>query len=385
MQARALLLAEEGEEEEARAMFRHGARVDRRVVPLWQAWGVFELRLGNHDIARDIFQKGVEYNPNSKDLAWIWQVRCLACLRLAADPGCGEAADARRGAQAWGKMESRLGNLSQARALFKAGVQADPCSVACWRGWIRLEETANLYSRAEALRAARDRALESRALPFDFSTMPGADKAGVLQKVRRLSARGAPTSALLPFVPCAARRSYIRIGALPFHSRRESSHAVCASVNTCRRLQMMSWVPRRQQTVAAPQSTRTPRRGRVQRQRHDSTGGGPRQREPSGTEARPQAQRRRRAVEPEATSAVSADEESEAAWSRAFEQAAAGEVSDTSWSGAGSEQASGGAGAQGSSGTAWEADAAAQRGGDSDLAATSGNSVRGPGGQGRGR
>lgn len=74
-QAQALLLAEDGLEEEARAMFRHGARIDRRIVPLWQAWGVFELRLGNHDVARDIFQKGIEYNPHSKDLAWIWQVR----------------------------------------------------------------------------------------------------------------------------------------------------------------------------------------------------------------------------------------------------------------------------------------------------------------------
>lgn len=107
-------------------------------------------------------------------------------------------------------MESKLGNLAQARALFKAGVEADPCNAACWGGWIRMEETANLYSRAEVLRSARDRALESRALPFDFSTMPGADQPGVLQKVRCCmcpfrGTRGLAAAATLPGPAVALR------------------------------------------------------------------------------------------------------------------------------------------------------------------------------------
>lgn len=68
------MLAEQGRIEEARAAFQEGLRVERNHIPLWQAWGVFEAGLGNHDVARDIFRKGVESNPHSRDLVWIWQV-----------------------------------------------------------------------------------------------------------------------------------------------------------------------------------------------------------------------------------------------------------------------------------------------------------------------
>jgi hypothetical protein len=81
-------------------------------------------------------------------------------------------------------MEGKLGNYGQARELFKAAAQVDPCNSLVWDSWIHMEEVAELLDRAEALRVARARAFAERALPDDFSTLPGSEQGQVMQAVR---------------------------------------------------------------------------------------------------------------------------------------------------------------------------------------------------------
>lgn len=74
--------------------------------------------------------------------------------------------------QAWGCMEAELGNVAQARGLFKAGVSLAPDNDACWTAWIRMEEENDLLDRANALRSHRFETAERDALPASFSTLP---------------------------------------------------------------------------------------------------------------------------------------------------------------------------------------------------------------------
>jgi tetratricopeptide (TPR) repeat protein len=82
LQAYALVLSEQGRIDEARAAFQEGLRVERDHIPLWQAWGVFEGNLGNFGVARDIFQRGVESHPHSRELVWIWQVLSFSFILI---------------------------------------------------------------------------------------------------------------------------------------------------------------------------------------------------------------------------------------------------------------------------------------------------------------
>lgn len=77
-----------------------------------------------------------------------------------------------------------MGNYGQSRDLFKAATQIDPCNALVWDSWIHMEEVAELLDRAEALRVARTRSFADRALPDDFSTLPGSEKGQVMQTVR---------------------------------------------------------------------------------------------------------------------------------------------------------------------------------------------------------
>lgn len=48
----------------------------------WQAWGVMEFRRGNVNRARELFQEGVWADPDSRDVAYVWQVRNLVTSRV---------------------------------------------------------------------------------------------------------------------------------------------------------------------------------------------------------------------------------------------------------------------------------------------------------------
>jgi hypothetical protein len=84
--------------------------------------------------------------------------------------------------QAWGVMEGRLGNFAQARSLFTAGLQIDPRNAPCWKSWIQMEQVAELFDRADALRNYRDEAYRKLALPTSFSTLPGAPEQGTVMQ-----------------------------------------------------------------------------------------------------------------------------------------------------------------------------------------------------------
>lgn len=91
--------------------------------------------------------------------------------------------------QAWGCMEAELGNLSQARGLFKAAVSLAPEEDAAWEAWIKMEEDNDLLSRANALRSHRFEVAERDALPPSFSTLP-AEGGAVIGTVRHAAAPG---------------------------------------------------------------------------------------------------------------------------------------------------------------------------------------------------
>eukprot|EP00892_Ulva_mutabilis_P003111 jgi/Ulvmu1/12800/UM097_0029.1 len=157
-QAYGVMLAEDREFAAARAQFRAAASADEYHLPVWQAWAVMEAKLRNYDRARRLFQRGVWAAPKDPNLVWLWQ--------------------------AWGCMEAELGNLAQARGLFKAGVGLAPDSDACWEAWIKMEEDADLLSRANALRAHRFEASQRNALPESFSTLPS-DGGAVIGTVKK--------------------------------------------------------------------------------------------------------------------------------------------------------------------------------------------------------
>jgi tetratricopeptide (TPR) repeat protein len=76
MQALGVLLAEMGQPHDARACYRKAVNFDPKDLYNWQAWAVLEGRLGNNEEAREIFQRGVRANSNSRNLVQLWQV-CL--------------------------------------------------------------------------------------------------------------------------------------------------------------------------------------------------------------------------------------------------------------------------------------------------------------------
>jgi hypothetical protein len=84
-------------------------------------------------------------------------------------------------------MEARLGNLTQARGLFKAGLRIDTTNEACWEAWIKMEADADFLERADMLRTVRFQSPTSVALSASFSTLPDAAQGPVLRTVRARS------------------------------------------------------------------------------------------------------------------------------------------------------------------------------------------------------
>ena len=61
--------------EEARRLFRRGARADPSHLYIWQAWGCLEFRQGAYDAAKELFQQGIwAAPPGIADVSLIFQV-----------------------------------------------------------------------------------------------------------------------------------------------------------------------------------------------------------------------------------------------------------------------------------------------------------------------
>ena len=65
---------------------------------------MLEFRQGNLAEARQLFQQGVWADPNSRDVAFVWQ--------------------------AWALLEIRCSNVTLARRMFQCAMRADPRSSA---------------------------------------------------------------------------------------------------------------------------------------------------------------------------------------------------------------------------------------------------------------
>lgn len=132
LQPYALYVAELGDLEAARELLRRGTEVSKRHAPVWQAWGVLEMRHGYPEEGRKIFQEG------------IW-----ACAQLAGNQSGGY--HCARLWQAWGVLESREGDYAAARRCFSRALDADGRNVATVTAWTQMEEEIGNSKDARAL------------------------------------------------------------------------------------------------------------------------------------------------------------------------------------------------------------------------------------------
>ncbi len=59
-----------GNEDAARVLFERSVNVDRKHAQAWQSWGVMEMRAGNYKIAKTLFECGLKNDPKHGAL---WQ------------------------------------------------------------------------------------------------------------------------------------------------------------------------------------------------------------------------------------------------------------------------------------------------------------------------
>lgn len=111
---------------------RRGSEVNKRHAPVWQAWGVLETRMGNPDEARRIFQEG------------IW-----ACAQLSGGQSGGYKCA--RLWQAWGVLEAQEGDYPAARRCFSRALDADKCNIAAMTAWTLMESELGNYNDARVL------------------------------------------------------------------------------------------------------------------------------------------------------------------------------------------------------------------------------------------
>lgn len=111
-----------GNEDKARELFEKAARTDSRHAQAWQAWGVMEMRAGHYSAAKSLFESGLNHSPRHGALY-----------------------------HAYGTMEARMGNLENARTLFKAGLKKCPRHVPLYQGWATVELRDGNLEQAKAL------------------------------------------------------------------------------------------------------------------------------------------------------------------------------------------------------------------------------------------
>jgi tetratricopeptide (TPR) repeat protein len=121
LQPYALYVAKLGDVNAARDLLKRGTDVAKRHAPLWQAWGVLETREGNVEQARAIFQQG------------IW-----SCAQLNGGQSGGRSCA--RLWQAWGVLEASEGDHAAARRCFSRALDADNRNIAAMFAWVVMEE-----------------------------------------------------------------------------------------------------------------------------------------------------------------------------------------------------------------------------------------------------
>eukprot|EP00537_Pseudo-nitzschia_pungens_P004715 CAMPEP_0172373856 /NCGR_PEP_ID=MMETSP1060-20121228/53503_1 /TAXON_ID=37318 /ORGANISM="Pseudo-nitzschia pungens, Strain cf. cingulata" /LENGTH=833 /DNA_ID=CAMNT_0013100311 /DNA_START=453 /DNA_END=2954 /DNA_ORIENTATION=+ len=132
LQPYGLYVARLGDMDSARELLRRATDVNKRHAPAWQAWGVMESREGNPEEARNIFQQG------------IW-----ACAQLTGGQSGGYSCA--RLWQGWGVLEASEGDYAAARRCFSRALDADNRNVAAITAWTNMEEELGNLDDARAL------------------------------------------------------------------------------------------------------------------------------------------------------------------------------------------------------------------------------------------
>ncbi len=65
-----------GNDDEARKLFERSVTVDQKHAQAWQTWGVFEMRTGNYKVAKTLFECGIKNDPEHGAL---WQAYGKSC------------------------------------------------------------------------------------------------------------------------------------------------------------------------------------------------------------------------------------------------------------------------------------------------------------------
>jgi tetratricopeptide (TPR) repeat protein len=158
-QSLAVLAAEMSKPDEARRWFREGTlgNSGKESHAIWHAWACMEVKQGSDEhIIRQLFQNGLKSSPKSrytflswalweKDLGNINQARAL--FKKGTSLNRSDAALP----QAWALMEESLGNLEEARRLFKKASRADSKHLYVWQAWGCMEQRANNVEVAREL------------------------------------------------------------------------------------------------------------------------------------------------------------------------------------------------------------------------------------------
>jgi len=132
LQPYGLYVAKLGDIDSARDLLRRATEVNKRHAPAWQAWGVMESREGNPEEARNIFQQG------------IW-----ACAQLGGGQSGGYSCA--RLWQGWGVLEASEVDFAAARRCFSRALDADNRNLAAITAWTNMEEKLGNLDDARSL------------------------------------------------------------------------------------------------------------------------------------------------------------------------------------------------------------------------------------------
>ena len=156
--ALAVMAAEVGRVEEARAWFEEGTRTleGAASVALWQAWAVLESRQGDSTAVRYLFKRALGVNPQSRYvfLSWsMWEKAqgnvdlCTQLLKRGIELNPTDPALY----QAYALVERERGDFDKATDLFELGLKADPVHLPLWQAWGCMEATRGNLDRARDL------------------------------------------------------------------------------------------------------------------------------------------------------------------------------------------------------------------------------------------
>lgn len=132
LQPYALYVAELGDIDMSRVLLRRATKINRRHAPVWQAWGVLEMRHGTAEAARSVFQEGIWSCAQPTGC----QSGGYGCARLW---------------QAWGVLEAKEGDHASARRCFSRALDADSRNVAAVTAWVQMEESLGNIRDARAI------------------------------------------------------------------------------------------------------------------------------------------------------------------------------------------------------------------------------------------